>query len=70
MPRSGSTSLTAERTKSSEATELAKLRMEIAHIGKEVKGQMGLYMKHVESGKEIAIDADKIFPSEVSSRYP
>ncbi len=23
---------------------------------------MGLYMKHVESGKEIAIDADKIFP--------
>jgi beta-lactamase class A len=23
---------------------------------------MGLYMKHVESGKEVAIDADKIFP--------
>lgn len=23
---------------------------------------MGLYMKHVESGKELAIDADKIFP--------
>ena len=42
--------------------ELAKLRQEITKISKEVKGQMGLYMKHVESGKELAIDADKIFP--------
>jgi beta-lactamase class A len=42
--------------------ELAKLRQEITKISKEVKGQMGLYMKHVESGKELAIDADKTFP--------
>jgi len=42
--------------------ELAKLRTEIVKVSKEVKGQLGFYMKHVESGKELAIDADKIFP--------
>lgn len=41
---------------------MAKLRSEIVKISKDVKGQIGLYMKHVESGQEIAIDADKIFP--------
>lgn len=41
---------------------MAKLRAEIVKISKEVKGQLGFYMKHVESGKELAIDADKIFP--------
>ncbi len=54
--------MTPEKSKSSEATELAKLRTEIVKVAREVKGQMGLYMKHIESGKEIAIDADKIFP--------
>src|SRR4030067_181762 len=43
-------------------TELAKLRSEINKIARDVKGQFGLYLKHVESGKEVAIDADKIFP--------
>ncbi len=42
--------------------ELVKLRSEIVKISKEVKGQLGLYAKHIESGKELAIDADKIFP--------
>ena len=42
--------------------ELAKLRSEINKIAKDVKGQFGLYLKHVESGKELGIDADKIFP--------
>ena len=42
--------------------ELAKLRAEIVKTSKEVKGQMGFYMKHIESEKSIAIDADKIFP--------
>jgi len=42
--------------------ELARLRTEILKISKDVKGQFGFYLKHVESGKEIAIDADKIFP--------
>lgn len=54
--------MTADKKKSPEAAELAKLRTEIVRIAKEVKGQMGLYMKHVESGKEIAVDADKIYP--------
>ncbi len=54
--------MTPEKTKSPDAAELAKLRAEIVKIAKEVKGQMGLYMKHIESGKEIAIDADKIYP--------
>lgn len=54
--------MTADKAKSPEAVELAKLRSEIIRISKEVKGQMGLYMKHIESGKVIAIDADKIFP--------
>lgn len=42
--------------------ELAKLRAEIIKISKEVKGQLGLYAKHIEFGKELAIEADKIFP--------
>jgi beta-lactamase class A len=46
----------------SSAADLAKLKTEIVKISKEVKGQFGFYMRHVESGKEIAIDADKIFP--------
>jgi beta-lactamase class A len=39
-----------------------KLRNEINKAAKEVKGQMGFYLKHIESGKELAIDADKIYP--------
>jgi beta-lactamase class A len=55
--------LSAEKARQTgPSLELAKLRQEITKISKEVKGQMGLYMKHVESGKELAIDADKIFP--------
>jgi beta-lactamase class A len=55
--------LSPEKTKqSSTPPELAKLRAEIVKISKEVRGQMGLYAKHVETGKELAIDADKIFP--------
>lgn len=46
----------------SSPADLSKLKVEIVKISKEVKGQLGFYMKHVESGKEIAIDADKIFP--------
>ena len=42
--------------------ELSKLRSEIVKISKEPKGQMGFYLKHVESGTTIAIDSDKIFP--------
>ena len=44
------------------SSDMPKLRAEIVKLSKEVKGQIGFYMKHVESGKEIAIDADKIFP--------
>ena len=42
--------------------EFTKLRSEIIKTSKEVRGQFGFFMKHLESGKEIAIDADKIFP--------
>jgi beta-lactamase class A len=53
----------AEKAKhQSQNPELSKLRSEIVKISKEVKGQMGLYMKHVESGQEISVDADKVFP--------
>lgn len=54
--------MTAEKGKTATDPEMAKLRSEIAKVSKDVKGQMGLYMKHVESGKEISIEADKIFP--------
>lgn len=55
--------MNTERTRCpSTDPEMAKLRAEIVRISKEVKGQLGFYMKHVESGKEVAIDADKIFP--------
>jgi len=54
--------LSVEKQRIAPDPELSKLRAEIIRISKDVKGQMGLYMKHVESGKEIAIDADKIYP--------
>ncbi len=55
--------MTIEKSKkSSSNTELTKLRSEILKTARDVKGQLGLYMKHVESGREMAIDADKIFP--------
>lgn len=55
--------MTPERPKRKAASpELAKLRVGIVKISKEVNGQMGFYMKHIESEKSIAIDADKIFP--------
>lgn len=52
----------AEKAKTSSDPELSKLRSEIVKVARDVKGQLGLYVKHVESGREIAIDADKIFP--------
>ena len=42
--------------------ELTKLRADIVKVSKEVKGQIGFYMKHIESEKAVAIEADKIFP--------
>jgi len=42
--------------------ELPRLKAEIVRTARETKGQLGLYLKHVESGKELLIDADKIFP--------
>ncbi len=54
--------LSPEKPKGAPDPELAKLRSEIVKTSKDVKGQMGLYMKHIESGREIVIDADKIFP--------
>ena len=55
--------MATEKSKRKPASpELAKLRAEIVKTSKEVKGQMGFYMKHIESDKSIAIEADKIFP--------
>ncbi len=41
---------------------ISKLRAELLKTAKEAKGQLGLYVKHIESGREIAVEADKIFP--------
>jgi beta-lactamase class A len=55
--------LTPERKKPSALSpELSKLRSEVVKISKEAQGQMGFFMKHIESGTSVAIDADKIFP--------
>jgi beta-lactamase class A len=55
--------LTPEKKKrNAVSSELTKLRSDIVKLSKEVNGQMGFYMKHIESGKTISIDADKIFP--------
>ena len=52
-----------DRTKrKATSQELAKLRADIVKVSKEVKGQIGFYVKHIESEKSIAIDADKIYP--------
>jgi len=55
--------LTVQQAKSSVYhAELKKLRPEIVKLGKSVKGQFGVYVKHIESGAELAIEADKIYP--------
>jgi len=43
-------------------SELKKLRPEIVKLSKSVKGQFGFYVTHLESGAELAIEADKIYP--------
>ncbi|MEW5747786.1 MAG: serine hydrolase [Candidatus Thermoplasmatota archaeon] len=45
-----------------EDPDMGQLRAEILKVAKEAKGQLGLYVKHVETGRELAIEADKIFP--------
>lgn len=56
--------MTATKKKATppEDRDLAQLRAELLVSAKDVKGQLGLYVKHVETGKEIAVEADKIFP--------
>lgn len=55
--------MTPERKKpSSTSSELTKLKTDIVRTSKEVRGQMGLYMKHIESGKTISVEQDKIYP--------
>jgi len=59
----GARDLSAEKSNpGSSSDDVIKLRAGIVKLSKEVRGQFGFYMKHVESGKEITIDADKIFP--------
>jgi beta-lactamase class A len=59
----GAFNLSPEKGKqASSAADISKLRSEVLKISREIKGQVGLYMKHVESGKDMAIDADKIYP--------
>jgi len=54
--------LTADKARTATDPDMAKLRSEIMKVSREIKGQMGLYLKHVESGKTISIEGDKIFP--------
>lgn len=41
--------------------EIVKLKQQILPLVKEVPGSMGCYIKHIERGEEIAIEADKVF---------
>lgn len=45
-----------------ESADLTKLKAELLRTAKETRGQLGLYVRHVETGREIAVEADKIFP--------
>ena len=53
---------TKKKTAAPEDSNLAQLKTELGKIAKDTKGQLGLYVKHIESGKEVAVEADKIFP--------
>lgn len=53
---------TKKKTSTPVDPDIARLRAEILRTVKDVKGQLGLYIKHVESRKELAYEADKIFP--------
>jgi len=56
--------LTATKKKAAphEDADLGRLKAELLRTAKETKGQLGLYVKHIETGSEIAVEADKIFP--------
>lgn len=45
-----------------ESSDLTRLKSELLKMAKDVKGHLGLFIKHVESGREITVDADKTFP--------
>lgn len=53
---------TKKKAAAHEDADLGKLKAELLRTARDTKGQMGLYVKHVETGKEIAVEADKIFP--------
>ena len=42
--------------------EQANLKQQILTLVKDVPGSMGVYIKHIERGEEISIEADKVFP--------
>jgi beta-lactamase class A len=40
----------------------ANLKQQILALVKDVPGSMGVYIKHIERGDEISVEADKVFP--------
>jgi len=42
--------------------EQTNLKQQIQALAKEVPGNMGVYIRHIERGDEISIEADKVFP--------
>jgi beta-lactamase class A len=42
-------------------TNVKQLEQQLAAIRKNFKGDMGVYMKHLKSGEEIALDADTVY---------
>lgn len=42
--------------------EQTSLKQQILALVKEVPGSMGVYIRHIERGEEISVDADKVFP--------
>ena len=42
--------------------EQTELKQQILALIKEVPGSIGVYVKHIERGEEISIEADKVFP--------
>jgi len=54
----------------SQNLDFSKLEAEIQHLVDSFKGDVGVYVKHLPTGNEIAIQADSIFPTASMVKVP
>ena len=51
-------------------TDILTLEKELNNLANLFQGEVGVYVKHLKTGKEIAINADSLFPTASMIKVP